>query len=227
MISVVIPALNAEATLAGALAALVPGAMSGLVKEVIIVDGGSTDGTLRIADEAGARIVHAPRGRGAQLAAGAAVARAPWLLFLHADTVIEPDFEAEIAAFCANTSPADRKAAVFRFSLDDPGKAARLLETIVRLRTWAFGLPYGDQGLLIGGGAYRDLGGYRPIPLMEDVDIVRRLGRRALTRFEARARTSAERYRRDGYLRRMARNLMCLTLYFAGVPPQRIARLYG
>jgi rSAM/selenodomain-associated transferase 2 len=227
MISVVIPALNAEAALARTLAALVPAAVEGLIKEVIIVDGGSTDGTAMVADEAGARLVRARRGRGSQLAAGAEAARGEWLLFLHADTIIEPGFEAEVFEYCGRTNPAETEAAVFRLQLDDNGPMARMLEAVVRLRTCAFGLPYGDQGLLIGAAAYQRLGGYRPLPLMEDVDLVRRLGRRRLTRLRSKARTSAERYRRDGYVRRMARNSVCLALYFAGVAPQRIARLYG
>lgn len=226
MISVVIPTLNAEPHLARTLAALVPAAIDGLVKEVVVVDGGSSDATLHIADEAGARVVAAPRGRGGQLAAGASEARGEWLLFLHADTVIEDGFEQEVLNFCRRFDPAEPRAGVFRLRFDDDSASARLLEAGVRFRTWALGLPYGDQGLLIGAAAYRRLGGYRPLPLMEDVDLVRRLGRGQLVRFAAHARTSAERYRRDGYARRIVRNLLCLSLYYAGVSPQRIARIY-
>ena len=88
-------------------------------------------------------------------------------------------------------------------------------------------LPYGDQGLLISASFYPALGGFRPLPLMEDVDLVRRLGRRRLAPIAAQIIASARRYRRDGYFRRPLRNLLCLSLYFVGVPPTRIARLYG
>jgi hypothetical protein len=88
-------------------------------------------------------------------------------------------------------------------------------------------LPYGDQGLLIAHGLYDAVGGFAAIPLMEDVDLVRRLGRRRLAPIAATAVASAHRYRSAGYLRRPLRNLFCLSLYFAGVPPRRIARLYG
>jgi hypothetical protein len=88
-------------------------------------------------------------------------------------------------------------------------------------------LPYGDQGLLIHRDLYDQLGGYRPLPLMEDVDLVRRIGRRRLTVLPVRAETSARRWRQDGWLARSARNLVCLALFFVGVPAARIARLYG
>ncbi|MEE8246899.1 MAG: glycosyl transferase family 2, partial [Alphaproteobacteria bacterium] len=89
------------------------------------------------------------------------------------------------------------------------------------------GLPYGDQGLLIHRDLYSRVGGFRPLPLMEDVDIVRRIGARRLVVLEAAALTSAARYRRAGYLRRSLRNLACLGLYFLGVPPRLLVRLYG
>ena len=96
-----------------------------------------------------------------------------------------------------------------------------------RLRYALFRLPYGDQGLLIPRRLYDEVGGFRPLPLMEDVDFMRRLGRRRIILLRPRAVTSAERYQRDGYLRRSTRNLMCLTLYFAGVPTNVINRRYG
>jgi hypothetical protein len=102
-----------------------------------------------------------------------------------------------------------------------------LLETLVRMRTALFKLPYGDQGLLIPRRLYDEIGGYKPLPVMEDVDIVRRLGRRRLVPLRARAVTSAARYRRDGYLKRVLRNQGCLALYFLNVPAPTIARLYG
>ena len=88
-------------------------------------------------------------------------------------------------------------------------------------------LPYGDQGLLIPRGLYEALGGFRPLPLMEDVDLVRRIGRRRLALLPVAAVTSAARYRRAGYGPRVLRNLACLSLYGLGVPPRVIARLYG
>lgn len=219
-LSVVIPTLNAASTLPGTLAAL-EGA-----SEVIVADGGSVDGTREIAEGLGARIVRAERGRGVQLAAGAQAAAEGWLLFLHADTRLEAGWKDDADAFM--TDPANtRRAACFRFALDSPAPPARRLEAMVAWRTRVFGLPYGDQGLLVSRAFYEALGGYRPIPLMEDVAMVRRIGRNAIVPLSTRAVTSAERWLKDGWWRRSARNLTCLALHFAGLPPQAIKRLYG
>ncbi len=229
MISVIIPTLNAEDGLARTLSALVPATVDGLVRELIIVDGGSTDTTLNIADAAGADIVRSEAGRGVQLAAGAKRARFPWLLFLHADTELEQSWTREASHLIEGieTGRRPQAAAAFRFALDDSGAAPRTLEALVALRTRLFKLPYGDQGLLVSRALYEEVGGFRPLPLMEDVDLVRRIGRRRIVLFRSRALTSAARYRRDGYLRRMARNQACLALYFLNVPPPRIAQLYA
>ena len=228
MISVVIPTLNAEAGLTATLSALVPATVQGLVREVIIADGGSEDGTSEIADIAGAEFVTCDKGRGPQLAAGAEQARSDWLLFLHADTVLQPGWEQEAATFMERVDTGARPlaAAAFSFALDDFGARPRILETIVGWRCTLFRFPYGDQGLLIPKRLYSSLGGYRPLPLMEDVDLVRRLGRRRLVMMRTKAVTSAMRYKRDGYLTRVARNFACLSLYYLRVSPRRIVRLY-
>lgn len=228
MITVVIPTLNAETGLAATLSALVPAAVEGLVREVIVVDGGSVDATLRIADGCGARIVKTAAGRGQQLAAGAEAARMPWLLFLHADTVPEPGWEAEASKLMERQDLGQMPtgAGVFRFALDDIGLWPRLIEFGVAMRCHLLRLPYGDQGLLVSKTLYREVGGYRSLPLMEDVDLVRRLGRGRIMLMRSRAITSAVRYRRDGYLRRSLRNLSCLLLFYLHVPAGIVARLY-
>ncbi len=222
MLSIVIPTLQADGTLAATLNA-VTGAVG--VGEVVVADAGSTDGTRAIAAESAARIIATARGRGVQLAAGAAAATGEWLLFLHADTVPAPGWDGAIAAFIGK--PANReRAAVFRFALDDISPAARRLERWVDWRTRVLGLPYGDQGLLIARSFYTALGGFKPIPLMEDVDLVRCIGRSRLAVLDVAAVTSAARYRKDGYMRRSLRNLACLSLFFLGVDPRRIERFY-
>lgn len=229
MISVVIPTLNAQDHLARTLAALVPAAVEGLVREVIVADGGSTDATAEIADAAGATVLVAERGRGHQLRAGAKAAKSRWLLFLHADTVLQPPWEEEAARFIHSVErggDADT-AGVFRFVLDDRGFAARFLETAVRLRCALLRMPYGDQGLLISRRLYDEVGGFGAVALMEDVDMVRRLGRGRIRLLRAEALTSAQRFRAEGYGRRMARNLACLTLYYMRVPPRLLAKIYG
>ena len=222
MISVVIPTLNAANGLAATLARIAPSSHR-LVQEVIVSDGGSRDATIDLATSAGCRVVTGPAGRGHQLLRGAAQA---WLLFLHADTRLSDGWAATARAFIDRTS-GQRRAAAFRFELDDPSGFARLLERIVAVRVRMFGLPYGDQGLLLSRAFYDDIGGYRELPLMEDVDIVRRIGPSSIETLPIAAVTSADRYRRNGYAHRVLRNGCCLGLYMAGVPPRMIARLYG
>jgi rSAM/selenodomain-associated transferase 2 len=225
-LSVIIPTLDAATTLPATLAALEPARDGGLLGEVLVVDGGSADATVQIAADWGARVLVAPRGRGSQLSAGGAATAGDWLLFLHADTRLAPGWAAAARAFMARPGSGER-AAVFHLALDDADPRARRIERLANWRGRALGLPYGDQGLLIARAFYRNLGGYRPLPLMEDVDLARRIGRRRIVLLEAEAMTSAARYRRDGWWLRPLRNLALLGLYYLGAPTGWLKRLYG
>jgi len=216
-VTAVIPTLNAASVLPGTLAAL------GGQVDVVVSDGGSTDGTPDVARAAGAAVVEGPRGRGVQIAAGIEAARSPWLLLLHADTRLAPGWA---AAAAAHMRAAPDRAGYFRFALDSADPRARRLERMVAWRCRVLAMPYGDQGLLIARDVLDEVGGVRPMPLMEDVDLVRRLGRGRLTPLAADALTSAGRWERDGWRRRSARNLACLALWHTGVPPSLVARLY-
>lgn len=213
MLSVVIPTLDVADTLAATVRSVAD------ADEVVVVDGGSSDGTPALAISLGAKVVSAPRGRGIQLAQGVRVARGEWLLLLHADT--------RLAAGWRETLPPKNCAGYFRFTLDSDDPRARQLERLVAWRCRLFALPYGDQGLLIHRDLLQQVGGIKPLPLMEDVDLVRRLGRQRLIPLDIAATTSAAKWRREGWYRRSLRNIGCLTLYFAGVPPRTIAWLYG
>lgn len=221
-LAVVIPTLNVENSLARTVQALASVAKP---PPIVVADGGSTDGTLAVAAALGTQVVRAPRGRGLQLRAGAGVAmqRSDWILFLHADTVLSPDWLAAVEDHC-RVRP--ERAGYFGFALDDPAPAARRIERLVGWRCAALALPYGDQGLLISRTLYEAVGGYRPLPLMEDVDLVRRLGRGRLAPLGAVATTSAARYRRGGWWARPIKNLAILSLWFCGVAPATLARLY-
>ncbi len=222
-LSIVIPTLNAADRLGPLLARLTDGVVEGLVREVVLTDGGSEDAVADLAEAVGARLVTGPKGRGGQLARGARAATGAWLLFLHADTLPPPDWVAQ-ARRHIETAP-DR-AGVFRLSYDDPSAAARFVAGWANLRTRLFALPFGDQGLLISRAVYDAVGGYPEIPLMEDVAIVEALGRRRLRLLPGAVATSAERYRRDGWFRRGLRNWRCLAAYKAGVSPEKIQERY-
>lgn len=217
-LSVVIPTLNAAGTLGATLVSL------GSPSEVVVADGGSQDGTAAMAEAFGARVVKVRRGRGFQLAGGVMSAKHEWLLLLHADTRLGEGWQAVARAHMA---AAPGQAGYFRLALDSADWRARRLERLVAWRCRVLGLPYGDQGLLIHRNLLEVVGGIKPIPLMEDVDLVRRLGRRRLASLDAPATTSAEKWARDGWVRRSSRNLACLLLWFLGTPPRVIARLYG
>jgi rSAM/selenodomain-associated transferase 2 len=219
-VSVIVPTLNAADHIGACLAAVADAA------EIIVVDGGSEDDTVAVVSRRGATCVSAPAGRGPQLMAGAALAAQDWLLFLHADTVLASGWSREVANFIADEANTER-AAAFRFALDDAASAARWLEAGVHWRARTLGLPYGDQGLLIHRSLYHRVKGFRALPIMEDVDLVRRIGRARFTHFETHAVTSARRWRKEGWLFRSARNLSCLACYYVGVPPRHIKRLYG
>ena len=227
MISVIIPTLNAAARLPETLTALVPAAVDGSIKEVIIVDGGSRDETLEIADGFGATVLSAPPGRGGQLRKGAAAARGEWLLFLHGDTVLEEDWVREARSLA---SKGGDTAGVFTLRFDAKGLAPRFVAAAAMARTKLLGAPYGDQGLFVSRKLYDEVGGYADMALMEDVDImgrIRRLkGARSIHVFRSAAITSATRYEREGYFKRVFKNAILLTRYHLGAAPERLAESY-
>ncbi|WP_300031848.1 TIGR04283 family arsenosugar biosynthesis glycosyltransferase [uncultured Roseobacter sp.] len=218
-ISVIVPTLNAEPHLGNCLAALMPGLEAGLIRELIISDGGSSDATVAVARAWGAEIVTGPPSRGGQMARGCAAADGSWLLVLHADTVLEAGW----------VGPAIRhletdNAGWFRLAFANGGMAGRIVAGWANLRSH-MGLPYGDQGLLIPQPLYQSVGGYPDQPLMEDVALARAL-RGRLTPIDAVAQTSAERYASQGWVHRGARNLWTLVRYFTGADISALARRY-
>ena len=221
-VSVIIPTLNTADRLGPCLGALGEALFDGLIKEVILADGGSEDRIDLVARETGARLVQAPRGRGQQLAAGAKAASGTWLLFLHADTVLAPDWGAAVQAHLRDHPD---RAGWFRLAFDADHRTARFVAGWANWRSRWLGLPYGDQGLLVPRPLYTEVGGFPPMPLMEDVALARRL-RGRLRPIAADAVTSAERYEREGWRRRGARNLGTLVRYFLGASPERLVQRY-
>lgn len=221
-LSIIIPTLHAADRIGPVLAALTEGLTTGLVRELILSDGGSDDGIAAVAEEAGALLVTGPSGRGGQLARGAEAAGGDWLLFLHADSVPRPGWAEAVAAHLRDHAG---QAGYFDLRFDAKGPAAGWVAGWANRRSRWLGLPYGDQGLLINAGTYTRMGGYRPMPLMEDVEIARRL-RGRLRPLGHSVVTSAERYRRNGWVRRGGQNLWLLGRYLAGADPENLAEAY-
>jgi rSAM/selenodomain-associated transferase 2 len=219
LLSVIIPVYRD----AGALARTLAGTdFSGAELIVSSVSGDDSVAPVRLA-HAQALWIEAPRGRATQMNAGAAVARGEWLVFLHADTCLPRGWKRAIELAGRDSRV---NAGCFRFALDSASTKARILEIGVRARVALLGLPYGDQALFVRRDAFVALGGYADLPIMEDVDLVRRLRRKGrLYRSPLAATTSARRWERDGWLRRTARHLTLILLYFCGVSPARLIRL--
>ncbi len=224
MLSIVVPTLN-EGTTIGALlgdlcALTVP-------HEVIVADGGSTDETTQAAALAGARVIHAARGRGAQLAAGAQAAHGMWLAFLHSDVRIGAAARLELERVVRTGTPPH--VYVFSLRIAASGVGYRLVEWGADRRTRWARLPYGDQGLIVARETYDRVGGYdASLPIMEDVELMRRLRRTApLEVLGAPLTVSARRWARIGLVRGTLRNWTLLSAYLLGVHPNRLARAYA
>ncbi|MDZ4829786.1 MAG: TIGR04283 family arsenosugar biosynthesis glycosyltransferase, partial [Phycisphaerae bacterium] len=217
-LSVIVPTLNEQSRIGGLV-----DAVRQLGVEVIVADGGSDDGTRSIAAAHGARVIIAPRGRGPQLNAGAALARGRSLLFLHADTTLPTGF-ADIVQRTLQDSSVSLGA--FRFELDGKGVLLRGIELAVKFRCRFFKTPYGDQALFMRSEVFRQLDGFASIPLMEDLDCVRRarkLGRIVVARESA--ITSARRWEIAGVARMTAINQACVVGFALGISPRRLAAM--
>lgn len=216
-ISVIIPTLNAASHLPGCAAALFEGVQEGLIRELIVTDGGSEDETEAICEELGASFLKGSASRGGQLAQGCDAATGSWLLVVHADTQLAAGWTS-----AAREHIRSHKAGwgTLKFDFDGNWVAAW-----ANLRARLFGLPYGDQALLLPKSLYAAVGGYPDQALMEDVAIASRLsGKLCAAGFVA--VTSAEKFRRNGWLRQGARNLSLLLRYKFGADPDKLAAQY-
>ena len=219
MISVIIPTLN-EADRIAATIAQVRG-LGGC--EIVVADGGSTDATLDHASGAD-RVLSTERGRGVQMNAGAAASAGDILLFLHADCRLAAGALEAIAAALADPRTSG---GCFRQSIEAPGWRYRLVESGNALRVRTLKWIYGDQALFVRRPIFEQLGGFPPVPLMEDLLFSRRLKRRGRVRLlDARVHVSPRRWQQAGLIRQTLRNWMLIAALHLGVSPQRLARFY-
>jgi len=221
VLSIVVPTLDEAANLPALWAAL---RAQGVPFEGLVSDGGSRDATCALARELGATLVEGQRGRGAQLARGAARARGELVLFLHADSRPGPG---ALAALVAAFAGRGLVAAGMRQRIDHPARFYRWVERAADRRVQR-GIVYGDSGLCVRRAELEAVGGVPPLELFEDLELSRRLRRRGRIALVAEAELviSARRWERDGRLRRTLANRLLLGLYLLGVPARLLARAY-
>jgi rSAM/selenodomain-associated transferase 2 len=222
MISVIIPAFNEEDNLNRCIESIISG---GTGCEIIIADGASMDKTVEIARAyEGVKTILGRRGRGSQMNRGAASALGDILLFLHADTYLERGWDREIISSLGDGSIVG---GAFAFRIDSGRRPYRLIEYWVKFRCRVFHLPYGDQGIFVRRDVFDKLGGYKEIPLMEDVDFVERMKKIGAIRvLKKKALTHARKWEQEGWFRRSFFNQVIMMLYRLGASPEKLARLY-
>lgn len=217
-VAILIPSLDEEENLRRNL----PSALA-TADEVVVTDGGSRDASPDVAHALGARVVTGPPGRGAQLNRAAAAATADVLLFLHADTVLPPGGVEAVRRAVAGGA----RGGGFLVRFDHPTPVYRFGAGAINLRTRLTRTPLGDQAQFVARHVFEELGGYRDWPILEDLDLARRLKRSGpVTLLPHRVTTSARRFRAAGPVRTVAVNWLIWTLYAIGVSPHRLARLY-
>jgi rSAM/selenodomain-associated transferase 2 len=219
-LSIIIPTFNEERSLEQTLASI-----SSHAYEIIVIDGGSKDGSVEIAHKYTAVVLDSDLGRGIQQRTGASQAQGEALLFLHADTRLPRGFEIMI-----EKTLSDSKTVFGAFRLGHHPSTAflNLVALMANLRSLLLKMPYGDQGLFMRRSDYFRVGGFKDLPLMEDVDLVRRL--KKIGKFKlvkAKVRTSARRYDRNGILYTTVRNWSLIIRYLLGQSPERLHRLYS
>lgn len=219
---IVVPVLDEAASLAQRLAALAPLRARGA--RLVVADGGSQDGTLDIARAHADLAVQAPRGRGAQMNAGAAACPAQVYLFLHADTQLPEDADRMLLAAVQQGATWGR----FDVRIDSPLPLLRVVETLMNLRSRLTGMATGDQAMFVRAEVFAQLGGFADIALMEDIDLSRRLKAMAPPAcLRARVLTSGRRWERHGVWRTIWLMWRLRAAYFFGADPSQLARRYG
>lgn len=219
-ISIIIPVLNEANTISAVLARL----LDARSVEVIVVDGGSRDETVAIAQSLGVKVITAAASRASQMNAGAAVATGEILLFLHADTHLPTEFETLVRQALQN---AGTVAGAFELRIDAQLRGLRLVEKMVNVRSRFFSMPYGDQAIFLKAAVFHEIGGFPDLPIMEDFELMlrlKRLGRIMIV--PAPVLTSGRRWQKLGIVKTTLINQLIIAGYFLRVPPTQLVRLY-
>lgn len=218
-ISIIIPTFN-EADNIAALAEN----LAGTSCEVIVVDGGSEDTTVSLAQQYGFTVVTSPPGRARQQNTGARRAKGRIVLFLHADTRLPRDFEKPVIEVMQRR---ENIAGAFSLAIEQPTPSMRFIAACANLRAHFFGLPYGDQALFLCRDVFLALNMFADMPIMEDYDLVRRAGKTGkVVVCREKVTTSARRWQKLGVLRTTFINQLVVIGFFLKVPPSRLALLY-
>jgi rSAM/selenodomain-associated transferase 2 len=219
-LSVIIPCLNEEKRLLDCIRS----AQRLNPFEVIVVDGGSRDRTVELAEREGARVIKTSRGRGIQLQEGASASKGEILLFLHADSVIKEDID--LKAYIRDGFIGG----FFRLRFDDPSLSFRLIEFFANMRSRLFKLPYGDQAIFVKKEVFQKIGGFRPYPFLEDIDLVLRLRKMGkLISLDIPVVVSPRRLKRGfpfSPILLSIRNVIIVLLYILGISPFKLIKLY-
>jgi rSAM/selenodomain-associated transferase 2 len=219
-LSVIIPSLNEEKRLLDCIRS----AQRLNPFEVIVVDGGSRDRTVELAEREGARVIKTSRGRGIQLQEGASASKGEILLFLHADSVIKEDID--LKAYIRDGFIGG----FFRLRFDDPSLSFRLIEFFANMRSRLFKLPYGDQAIFVKKEVFQKIGGFRPYPFLEDIDLVLRLRKMGkLISLDIPVVVSPRRLKRGfpfSPILLSIRNVIIVLLYILGISPFKLIKLY-
>lgn len=225
VLSIIVPVLNEAAGISSALAALQTMRQRGV--EVIVADGGSTDGTADLARPLVDQLINAPRGRARQMNAGAAIARGRVLLFLHADTRLPAQAYERLIQALAETSGAPVWGR-FNVHIDGRSRWLRLIAQMMNLRSRLTGIATGDQAIFVAADAFRKVGDFPDMPLMEDIALSKSLRRisRPVCLTDC-VITSGRRWETHGIWRTIVFMWWLRLRYFFGADPNRLAREYG
>ena len=219
-ITLVIPTLNSEKTINKTLEKIKSNFF-----EIVIIDGNSNDNTLNICKKYTNDIYSTCPGRGNQLNLGSIKSKGEWLFFLHSDSILDQNCIKQIYSFTQNIKYI-KKAGVFKLKINYESIFARLLERAANIRTKIFGLPYGDQGLLIKKDFYVEIGGFKNISIMEDIEIIRSIDSQNIVILDGFIKTNPEKYLKDGWIKRPIKNFICLLLFFLNSDINFIYKIY-